>query len=494
MIESESTDNCDSAARRAQLAALIVGLLIVVPIEVQRFRAALASEAGAPGWLFHWNIDTTIPGLMLLLLPLCWRRRKSARGQEVSAEIGSRSGTRLSGIASAVLIGCISFGLSWSIAGCVVRAQQPQRLGDLPPAYHDEYAYLFQAETLLQGRFHSPSHAATPALFDQIHVLNEGRMASRYYPGTGAWMAPFVSVGRPIIGHWIAGALAAALMFLTAREIGGTLCGWIAGLLTSMSPGIGIFSNLLLAHHPTLLGLSVFLWAMVRLFRTASARSAFIAGCGLSFAMLCRPMTAAAFALPFGLWMLWRIVRGGFGTVDVAPASRMRVVAAMAIPLLAGISVMYAYNRSITGDGLKMPYQLYTDLYSPNHVYGFHNVTRGSQVNAPKRLQNYDSWARELTPQLAANNVRHRAVASLQWTLALVPLAMAVVAGLFLVRTETIPFRLCLAALLSLHVAHIPYWYDGIMHWHYVFESCVLLTMIAAVVASRLYGSAMVDQ
>ena len=67
----------------------------------------------------------------------------------------------------------------------------------MPPAYHDEYSYLFQARTLLAGRFSFPGSTVQPELFDQMHVLNEGRMASRYYPGTGIWLAPFVALGHP---------------------------------------------------------------------------------------------------------------------------------------------------------------------------------------------------------------------------------------------------------------------------------------------------------
>ena len=32
----------------------------------------------------------------------------------------------------------------------------------------------------------------------------------------------------------------------------------------------------------------------------------------------------------------------------------------------------------------------------------------------------------------------------------------------------------------SLHLLHVPYWFDGIMHWHYVFESGVLWCLVAA--------------
>jgi hypothetical protein len=36
-------------------------------------------------------------------------------------------------------------------------------------------------------------------------------------------------------------------------------------------------------------------------------------------------------------------------------------------------------------------------------------------------------------------------------------------------------------AVLCLHLVHIPYWFDGILHWHYVFETAPLLLMLTAV-------------
>ena len=199
--------------------------------------------------------------------------------------------------------------------------------------------------------------------------------------------------------------------------------GFVSGLLLALSPGVGVFSNLLLAHHPTLLGLSSFLFAFVRLMNSRSLGWAFAAGCGLSFAMLARPMTAAGFALPFGVWLVAVTVSSILSRVSGRVASDDRAnshlgwkpLVAVAMPLVAGLAIMFFYNRSITGNGLEMPYQQYTDIYTPKHVFGFYNVTRGSQAEAPKRIVGYDDWAEELTPQLAASQ-RLRA-SGRQWSM-----------------------------------------------------------------------------
>ena len=132
----------------------------------------------------------------------------------------------------AIGVAFLSIGVSAWIADQRVGGQLNLRFGSLPPAYHDEYSYLFQAKTFLAGRVSFPSHETVPEIFDQMHVLNEGRFASRYFPGAGAWMAPFVAMGHPYWGQWLAGALCALFIFWAGRELGGNGVGLLAGALS----------------------------------------------------------------------------------------------------------------------------------------------------------------------------------------------------------------------------------------------------------------------
>ncbi len=137
-----------------------------------------------------------------------------------------------------------------------------------------------------------------------------------------------------------------------------------------------------------------------------------------------------------------------------------------------------------------MPYQLYTDIYTPRHVYGFSNVERGEENQGPRVIEKYDRWAENLTINLAAKNVAHRTLASLNWTLGIVPLDYSgrdfPVIGVPL-RNVNVWLIFCRYRVNTLHIVHIPYWYDGIMHWHYVFESGPLWALIFAVVTGRLF-------
>lgn len=352
-------------------------------------------------------------------------------------------------------------------------------IGPLPPAYHDEYSYLFGAQSVLAGRWTWPSHPTHPELFDQFHVLNEGVMASRYYPGTATWMAPWLALGNPWWGHWLAGSLAAVAVYAIGWELGGRRCGVMAGIVFAAAPGPALFANLLLAHHPTLLGLMLFWWGFLRGQRSRRWEHFFLAGLGLSGAMLCRPATAAGVAFPCGVWCLIAVVR---------QRTLLRTVGiSLAVPLAMGLGIMMAYNHVVTGRWWKSPYQLYTDIYTPRHVYGLNNVIRGEQRLGPKVLEEYDRWAENLTPSLAWRNVLIRLLATGQWTVDLPLLVATAIWVIPFCWYADVRWKLIAWAIVSLHAIHWPYWYVGIMGWHYVFESAPLWCLLCGGTADALW-------
>ncbi|RLS52011.1 MAG: hypothetical protein DWH91_17645 [Planctomycetota bacterium] len=362
-----------------------------------------------------------------------------------------------------------------------------------PPVFHDEYSYLFQAETFRSGRTWFPSFEPLPELFDQMHVLNEGRFASRYFPGAGAWFALFLGP-CPIVGQWLAQGIIVAGMSIVAGELGGRTARLAAGLAAAGCPGLVLFSQLLLAHHPTLVGLTLLLVEFLRLYRlvrtgqAASRRArwaAGLAGCGLAYSMLCRPMTAAGVGLPFGIWLFRNWIQGH--RTEPQRAVRWEHLGLIGLPLVAGIGLQLVYNQSITGDARISPYQQYTDIYTPRHVFGFHNVARGEQHLGPKVRDHYDRWAENLTLPLALRKMGLRVISSGRWTFGLIPLTFLVL--WIVARWRSLPegVGLIVASVVSLHLVHFPYWFEGILGWHYVFESAPLLAVLIGVVTADLF-------
>lgn len=486
MAASNAADSPPVNGWRLRLAigcAYAAAWAIVIPAEIERWQDQPPQLQTIFGWFTNLNIDSSPYLLWLLMAPLFWlwpRHRRFSTAPVADSPVSELpspdrpSGPWWRGAGICLLVATTSMANSAWIGG---------HFDQLPPAYHDEYSYLIQARTFAAGRLSFPS-PPEPEMFDQIHVLNLGKFASRYFPGTGAWLAPFHSLGHPVWGQWVASALAAVFFTLAARELAGDFAGAVTGLLVALSPGISLFSNLILAHQPTLLGLGLFLYGWLVMVRTKSFFWGLGSGAGLSFAMLCRPMTAGAVAFPFGVWMLISGIRAWRRDGVRAFREWFRLWVGMAVPLICGGLILFAYDDSITGDGWLTPYSQYTATYTPRHVFGFDNVINGEQRVGPRVMESYDLWAENLTPRLAARNAVYRLLASSQWTLGLVPLAMSFAAGVFLCRR--IEQWLVLAAIFSLHVAHVPYWFVGIMNWHYVFESAPLWCLWFALVSGDL--------
>ena len=514
----------------------LIMLAVILPAESERWRESESAVA----WLFDWNVDTTPFLLLMLVAPLFWRIRRplldhdsvgvrrllewmsegppeSSPGEVTGEDSAWRGRTRRAWVLAG-LVGLVGFLYCLRVYSTVVSGEgnsaEPRlAFGDLPPALHDEFSYLFQAETFLAGQWSFFSEPFVPRVFDQMHVFNEGRFASRYFPGTGLWMAPFVATGNPWLGHHLATALICMLVFAIGRELSCNGVGLIAGLLTALSPGLVLFGNLLLAHQPTLLGLCLFIYTFLKMTRVLAESLPndehqstpdsekigganwfslkktdwiCVSGYSLMFAMLCRPMTAAGVALPFGIWIFVWLIRNRLRARRTAVA----VLTGYGVPLLLGFGIIVVHNKLITGEAFRTPYQLYTELLTPRHMYGFDNVKRAEPFlieNADRILDHYDRWAVNLDAELAVKNVGMRFLASWQWTLGLSALIVAgcvMLASGFSRRNKAteLPARWWLfpAAILTLHLAHVPYWYDGILHWHYVFESGVLWCLVTA--------------
>ena len=450
-----------------------------VPLPVQILAwliGLLACIAGMVNLIAEWDpAVATVQFLWMIIAPVVWmlERRRS-----LPATSNSNAPSRH--VVPWFL--AIAVGLtSWCTCAWV-----GHDMVELPPAYHDEYSYLFETRLVLSGAFSLPGHPSHPELFDQMHVLNEGRMASRYYPGTALWFAPSVAIRHPYWAQWFASALSSIFVFWTGYELGRLRVALVSGLTFALSPGVALFGNLMLAHQPTLVSLTLFMWAFVKWQRSRSVWHALISGLGLSFAMLCRPATAAGFGLPFGIaFLCWMLMARDEGQ-SVRWSRRFAVFLAMGLPIMAGWSVMLAYNRDVTGSWTTSPYQLYTETYTPRHVYGFNNGNRGDLKKGPKVIDAYDRWAVNLTPELAATNVRDRLISSWLWTFDVLPLLMSLIVILGVFHRIDLRGIGVVLAIVSLHAIHVPYWYTGIMGWHYVFETAPLWCLVLGLATDQL--------
>lgn len=473
-----------------------LGLMLSLVVESTRIKQRLLVE-GSPGeWWDAPAWDGTLFVPLLLFAPFCWGVPWQIPASSRIARFWRRMSDESPPSVTEQFIGAtfvflLSLLISWAAARFPIPNEKPDRsIASALPLVQDEFSYQLQAKGILQGRWWWPGPPVAPELFHQMHVLNEGRFASRYFPGTGLWLTPWVAFDRAIWGARVAGALAAAGFFLIGCRLGGPFVGAVAGILLALSPAWAIFNNLLLAHAPTLLGLSLFLLGMVQLVTSESPRSAVIAGTGLTFAMLCRPLTAAAIGLPWGLWFLWQWMRSILFPRESEAGQRSKwtlSACGLGVPLLFGFLLIGIQNQAVTGSPFLTGYQQYTRLYTPRHAFGFHQT--GSQ-NDPgsegKILTAYDQWADDLDmPRAIANGIQ-RLKGSLAWSMGLIPLSMTALILLFTLPWQPRTVQLLGASIISLNLTHIPYWLDGMLGHHYVLESGALWILLFAIISRQV--------
>jgi hypothetical protein len=515
----------ESLRRWAELAGFAAAAAAALLLELSR-HPEYREHRGA---IFAYTPDpeTTWVGLAILVAPMIWwlgGRRAGAGSQEAgvssqqsavsSQESGVRSqesdvGRQLEN-SNQPAAGRRSLLGAWCLSGLLLAlhvaltAAAGRAFDGMPPAYHDEYSYLFQAQTFLAGRLYFPTHQK-PEFFDQMHVLNDnGVFASRYFPGVGLWLMPWLALGKPYWGHYLAGGLTVSLVFWIGRELGlagafievgeetepqsagwANAIGFLAGLFCAVFPAMLLFGNLLLSHHPTTLALAAFVLSYLRALRSERLGWPVAGGVALACAMLCRPLTAFGFAVPFGLHLAWLVTRGQLSRC-------VPRVAAALTPMLAGLVLLAGYNMALTGNPLRTPYGLYTRIYTPRHVYGFRNVTRGERHLGPKVLENYDRWATELgdlTVTRAVELSGARAVASARWSLGPVTLSWLLAAWLIVLPWLRTGWKLVAGAAAGLHAAYFPYGFDGIFTLSYVLESVIALCLVTAGVSVWLVRS-----
>jgi hypothetical protein len=241
-------------------------------------------------------------------------------------------------------------------------------LGRLPePSVHDEFSYLLAADTFSHGRLSNPTHPLWMH-FESFHILQKPTYASKYPPAQGLMLAlGQVIGGHPIIGVWISTTLACAatcwmlLAWLPPR--------WavLGGLLVALHPGmLLVWSQSYWGGTVSAMGGAILFGAWRRIVRYPRLRHALLLGVGLAVLANSRPYEGMLVSLPVAVALLvWILGKNG-------PKAQVSI-GQIALPILALIAVtgggMACYNWRVTGDPLRMPYQVYETTYSPTPLF-----------------------------------------------------------------------------------------------------------------------------
>ena len=270
----------------------------------------------------------------------------------------------------------------------------------LPPVpfVMDEFAYLHASDTFAAGRLTNPTHPLWES-FETLSILSEPTTSSKYPPAQGLVMAlGQLLTGRPIVGVWLSYAVACASLCWMLLAWLPLRWAFLGGLVAAFGPGMqggyfmetGAIKDALMGiANPTtewyrfrcswsqsywggavaMLGGCLVYGALPRIQKQCNWALSATMGVGLVILANARPFEGLVTCIPAAVVMLWWL----FG--QVRDKSLHKNIAVFLLPitvtLLTGFMLMGIYNKAVTGNPLKMPYQLYSQEFDTAPMFVF---------------------------------------------------------------------------------------------------------------------------
>ena len=332
--------------------------------------------------------------------------------------------------------------------------------GSLDPVavYHDERAYVLQAELFAHGRWTGLA-APIPEFFTQLHVFVTPYLAAKYPLGNSLLLAPGAFVGAPALMVVLLGALAGGLVFALARRVANGLVAVVTWLVwLAPGPVLGIRAGYMSQVSTAPLWLVT--WYAVLRYRDDNephrARWLMLAVAAVAVCAIVRPLTAVALAVPCAVVLIRRV-----------HARHEWNLAAQSLAVgIAILCLLPLQNVKTTGDWRTSPLVTYTRTVTP-----FDFPTFGYDETRPiaplptdlNRARQSLIFPRVLhTPQnlIWILPTRVAAIARVTWSDWRLPLVLFAVLGLFRLPVAA---RVAAWSALLLYVVHVmhahnPWW------------------------------------
>src|SRR5688572_13484029 len=258
------------------------------------------------------------------------------------------------------------------------------------PTYHDEFSYLLAADTFAHFRATNPPHPFWQH-FETIHVIHQPTYASKSPPAQGLFMAAGqLLFDQPIVGVWLARALACAAVAWALRA--SFPRGWalIGGLIAALHPLTLLWSHEYWGGAVPMLGGALALGGMTRILRRPRVLDAILLSLGIALLANSRPYEGLVFTIVVTLVLAIGFLRrrnvrwGGLITRAVLPATLILSLVAAA---------MLYYNHRVTNDPLKLPYLVHEEQYGLTPLFLFQEP-RPTPLYRHKSIENYHvRWA-----------------------------------------------------------------------------------------------------
>jgi hypothetical protein len=252
------------------------------------------------------------------------------------------------------LIGLVAFAGSAAV-GLLVGISEPM--------VHDEFSYLLAADTFVRGRLTNPTHPMW-VHFESFHIIQQPTYMSKYPPAPGLALAAGQIVGgHPIVGVWMSfGLMCAAICWM--------LYAWVpprwailGGVLATINPIMGIggyWAQSYWGGAVAAAGGALVLGGIRRLMRQPCICDSLLTGAGLAILANSRPFEGLLISVPAGIFLLTRIVRQRGQELR---RSIRRIVLPIFLVLVLTITGMGFYNLCVTGNPVRMAYQIHEERY-----------------------------------------------------------------------------------------------------------------------------------
>ncbi len=256
---------------------------------------------------------------------------------------------------------------SWAVVSVValvlvVRGALLPWLPPPTPGVRDEFSYLLAADTFASGRVTNPPHPLW-RFFESLAIIQRPTYASIYPPAQGLMLA-FGKVigGTPWVGVYLSCALMCGAICWLLQAMVPPQWALMGGLLAALRWGIySYWVESFWGGAVATLGGALTVGALARILAKRSFWPAVILAAGLILLANSRPYEGLVLALPvLGLLFLWMLSN----RAPLIQVLLKKIVFPLVSVLAIGAAAMGYYFWRITGNPLRMPYQVSTATYA----------------------------------------------------------------------------------------------------------------------------------